>query len=120
MPEEVQLLYSSRVSESGETTFLFANRLRKIANSWPRPQFRMQFYVTGEREVSLPKKDRMRWRQHRIEHDDLIEAIGRSPIDRAGVVCYVCGPPAMTDDFVSFLRHAEGMDERRVLCEKWW
>ncbi|CAK1354245.1 unnamed protein product [Cercospora beticola] len=40
--------------------------------------------------------------------------------ERSGTVCYVCGPPKMTDEVVDFLKGLEGMDERRVLCEKWW
>jgi hypothetical protein len=33
-------------------------------------------------------------------------------------VCYVCGPPPMTDEFVQSLGTLVGSD--RVLCEKWW
>ncbi|KAM3415923.1 hypothetical protein BST61_g9415 [Cercospora zeina] len=39
---------------------------------------------------------------------------------RSGTVCYVCGPPKMTDEVVGFLKGLEGMDEKNVLCEKWW
>jgi len=28
--------------------------------------------------------------------------------------------PTMTDEFVELLKKAPGMDEKRVLCEKWW
>ncbi len=119
MPQEVRVLYTSRMSESGRSDFLFGTRLRRICClGLSRTQFRLQFYVTGEHQL-LPERVRAQWQQRRINHDDLIEAIG-SREDRVGVVCYVCGPPAMTDDFVSVLRHAEGMDEHRVLCEKWW
>lgn len=115
LPHEVLLLYASHVSESGEPAFLFRHRLERIARLGL--QFRLQLYVTGKPEIELPEKGRIQWR--RINHADLIDAVG-SPEDRAGVVCYVCGPPPMTDDFVSFLRQVEGMDEQRVLCEKWW
>ncbi|KAL8948496.1 MAG: hypothetical protein Q9222_005328 [Ikaeria aurantiellina] len=55
----------------------------------------------------------------RISHQHLLDAIG--PVEqRKGVVVYVCGVPTMTDEFVDLLRAAEGMEERRVLCEKWW
>lgn len=61
-----------------------------------------------------------------IEHEyrrtsptDLLEALG--PVaERKGTVAYVCGLPKMTDEFVEILSRAEGMDSRRVLCEKWW
>ena len=119
MPQEVQLLYSSRISESGRIDFIFRKRIKEIANSTAPEQFKLQLFATGDRRIWLPRRTRIEWRQRRIQHKDLIAAIG-SPKKRAGVVCYVCGPPPMTDDFVSLLRHAEGMEEQRVLCEKWW
>ncbi|KAK4694762.1 hypothetical protein P7C71_g2871, partial [Lecanoromycetidae sp. Uapishka_2] len=55
----------------------------------------------------------------RFKERDLELALG--PVDeRKGTVAYVCGPPAMTDWAVGVLRGAEGMAEKRVLCEKWW
>ena len=45
-------------------------------------------------------------------------------------VCYVCGPPAMTDEFVADLKGivepdsppegGNGNGKERVLSEKWW
>ena len=120
MPQQVRLLYTSRLAESGRHVhFLFIDRIREIANSLSPEQFRMWFYVTGKHQREFPRKSRILWRKRRMNHDDLIRAIGK-PENRPGVVCYVCGPPAMTDDFVEVLRHAEGMEEQRVLCEKWW
>ena len=55
----------------------------------------------------------------RMEVADLLEAIG--PVqERMGIVAYVCGPPMMTDWAVNVLSKAEGMEKKRVLCEKWW
>lgn len=55
----------------------------------------------------------------RFDEGDLIRTLG--PVkERNGVVAYVCGPPPMTDYVVESLRKADGMDETRVLCEKWW
>ncbi|CAG8070798.1 unnamed protein product [Penicillium salamii] len=59
----------------------------------------------------------------RIEDSDLRSAIyneetGTSAKD---TVCYVCGPPQMTDSFVEKLRGMLGEDgERRIFFEKWW
>lgn len=54
-----------------------------------------------------------------FEQQDLEIALG--PVEeRKGIVAYVCGPPAMTDWAVSVLRRSKGMEEERVLCEKWW
>ena len=55
----------------------------------------------------------------RFEEQDLMNALG--PVaQRRGVVAYVCGPRHMTDWAVQTLSSAEGMENRRVLCEKWW
>ena len=55
----------------------------------------------------------------RFKHEDLQKALG--PVaEREKVVAYVCGPPPMTDWAVDVLRKSEGMEEKRVLCEKWW
>lgn len=57
--------------------------------------------------------------QRRVVQADLIQALG--PVsERHGVVAYVCGPSGMTDEFIKVLESQEGMEERRVLCEKWW
>lgn len=55
----------------------------------------------------------------RFEGEDLQAALG--PVaNRENVVAYVCGPPAMSDWVVGVLKGSTGMDESRVLCEKWW
>lgn len=55
----------------------------------------------------------------RFDAKDLQAALG--PIEeREKVVAYVCGPPSMTDWAVDVLKGSIGMDEKRVLCEKWW
>lgn len=62
---------------------------------------------------------------HRITLGDLKEIVddGADADMRAGTVCYICGPPRMTDEFVGAL---QGMientedTEKRVFFEKWW
>lgn len=55
----------------------------------------------------------------RFEEKDLETALG--PVaEEKGIVAYVCGPPPMTDWAVEVLKRSKGMDEKRVLCEKWW
>ena len=55
----------------------------------------------------------------RFSHENLMVALGHVE-ERKGAVAYVCGPAGMTDEVVSLLRGAKGMEGRRVLCEKWW
>lgn len=57
--------------------------------------------------------------KRRITRDDLLTAVGGAD-DREGTVCYICGPSAMTDEFVDSVKDMPGMDEKRVFCEKWW
>ncbi|KAI1112592.1 hypothetical protein F5Y14DRAFT_421157 [Nemania sp. NC0429] len=55
--------------------------------------------------------------------DDVVKAVGGTPAERRFAVVYVCGVPAMTDEFVATLtdrRRGLGMEPHRVLCEKWW
>lgn len=61
----------------------------------------------------------------RINKDDLIRATtsphhNQNDTDRTtdGTVCYVCGPPPMTDEFVQYLEGVMGKE--KVLYEKWW
>ena len=55
----------------------------------------------------------------RFVKQDLEAALGPE-VGRKNTVAYVCGPPAMTDWAVAVLERSEGMEEKRVLCEKWW
>lgn len=78
----------------------------------------------GDREGDEDKDGNIRVYPRRITHDDLQTAATTNTsgsdevIPPENTVCYVCGPPPMTDGFVEFLRGIVG--EKRVLCEKWW
>ncbi|KAH8815936.1 hypothetical protein F5884DRAFT_774299 [Xylogone sp. PMI_703] len=56
----------------------------------------------------------------RITPQDILSFLG--PIEeRKDTACYICGVPAMTDEFVEMLRRGEvGLDEKNVLFERWW
>ncbi|KAL1958191.1 hypothetical protein VTO42DRAFT_5046 [Malbranchea cinnamomea] len=60
----------------------------------------------------------------RITRDDLrIIVSSQDPKVRSGAVCYVCGPPQMTDEFVEILGElleSGNNTEKRVFYEKWW
>jgi len=57
----------------------------------------------------------------RIKVEDIAEAVGP---DRRFAAVYVCGVPSMTDEFVARLTvplpDGVGMEQHRVLFEKWW
>ncbi|KAI3330975.1 hypothetical protein F4824DRAFT_305707 [Ustulina deusta] len=70
----------------------------------------------GEAEFTIPFHPR----RCTVE-DDVAAAVGNPRF----AVVYVCGVPAMTDEFVAKLTRREdegglGMEPYRVLCEKWW
>lgn len=56
---------------------------------------------------------------------DLRNAVSISRLDgsKQSTVCYVCGPPNMTDEVVGVLNEMLGDDDdarSRILYEKWW
>merc|ERR1711939_41547 len=123
MVKTVRVLYTARREGPGED-ILFEKRLNDIAKKWKgneQVDFKYTFFETsgkpGQEEERITGNITTRLR--RIKHGDLFEALGTED-SRSNTVVYVCGLPAMTDEFVELLKTAPGMDEKRVLCEKWW
>ncbi len=80
----------------------------------------LKIFLTGNRSGSAASLESgAEVLDRRIERSDLIAALGDKE-KRDQVLCYVCGPAAMTDAFVKLLREVQGMDANKVLCEKWW
>ncbi|KAK5050409.1 hypothetical protein LTR84_003690 [Exophiala bonariae] len=127
MPKHVRVLYTSRRERNPDgqaAEILFENRLKSIAENWNTHQqqvdYQYAFFETSEpSSVGAPKPGNMAVHSRRISQNDLLEALG-SEDGRANTVVYVCGLPTMTDQYVELLKNAPGMDEKRVLCEKWW
>lgn len=131
MPKRIRLLYSSKrgTDKHGKTEeILFEKRLQALAQKWIQKEaadFKCVFCETSATSTDKVKADgeplpsNMVVLRRRLSHDDLFEALG--PVDnRENALAYICGLPAMTDDFVEILKEASGMEEKRVLCEKWW
>ncbi|KAF2837808.1 ferredoxin reductase-like protein [Patellaria atrata CBS 101060] len=117
MPPSVKFLYGTKSGSRGLDEILFVDRLQSIQKLRPG-QFQLDLFLTGK----LPEtqgKIRETLNSRRITSDDLISAIG-DVAEREATVCYICGPPPMTDEFVAFLQDQEGIAKERVLCEKWW
>jgi NAD(P)H-flavin reductase len=70
---------------------------------------RFKLLITNEENVDVPQT-----LNRRIEKQDLVDSVG----DSEGTVCFVCGPPGMTDEFVGIFEGLVGAE--RVFCEKWW
>lgn len=118
----VQFLYTSKIPRDGLDSILFLPRLKKIFASSASLDWSLSCYLTGLSPLSNPlsaTEGTQSIYPRRINHEDLSQALG--PVsERNCVVAYVCGPAAMTDEFLQVLLIQEGMEAKRVLCEKWW
>lgn len=130
----LKMLYGTQ-AERGKR-ILFYDRIGQIlerhiesepAGQFNDYRFKMTMYLTGHTHWSPEEVDgyeetktgHIEHVRRRITFSDLKEALGPKA-GRKHTVAYVCGPPKMTDEFVEILRGEDGMDPRRVLCEKWW
>jgi ferredoxin-NADP reductase len=130
----IRLLYGTR-TRSGEAV-LFYERIGQILqehmNGRPTEaatdgDYRATMYLTGTTywsphdviEYERLEATHIDNKYRRISPADLLEALG--PVaERNSALAYVCGLPSMTDEFVEVLSGADGMDPKRVHCEKWW
>ncbi|KAG9532567.1 hypothetical protein KCU93_g942, partial [Aureobasidium melanogenum] len=123
-PKKVRFVYGSKIEEGPikASRILFLTRLMDLIKEQGDGNVQLDLFLTAtsQKEIDgatdLPEHVRL----GRIEKDDLEAAIGEDRSVRQATVAYVCGPPAMTDQFVEFLSTRDGMDKRKVLCEKWW
>jgi predicted ferric reductase len=121
MPPKVEFLYSTKVSHQklDANRILFLPRLCSIQSSWPK-NIDLTLFITGDFK-RMRNPEELPWHYtRRIEKPDLLTSLGEDVEQRKRTVCYVCGPPRMTDEFVEFLAGQEGMEAERVFCEKWW
>lgn len=125
---EVEVLYSSKDpgGDRAADGMLFVER---IANIFAGEKLRgnLKLFLTRSEgaqaadgpdyvacnEVEVPFQPR------RITPDDVTAAVGQ---DASAAVVYICGVPAMTDQFVAYMTSKEGpcMEPARVLFERWW
>lgn len=120
MVKDVRVLYTFR--RERERAVLFEERIEEMARRWEGSEgvrFEASLFDTGVVGEGSTQQGVVARRRGRINESDLLEAIGPEE-GRDKCVVYVCGVPGMTDDFVQVLRQQKGMDESRVLCEKWW
>lgn len=129
-PREIHFLYATKASpELDAQSILFLPRLLDlVAAAADQNNVTLSLYATGtgDEDGGLIEDGRLpnRTFARRIQEFDLVRALDGfrkgGAGEREGTVCYVCGPPRMTDEVVAFLSQQEGMSPERVLCEKWW
>jgi hypothetical protein len=123
-PKKIRFVYGTKVEEGQikASRILFLTRLMELVKKQGDGDVQLDLFLsaTSQKEIDeaadLPEHVKL----GRIEKDDLEAAIGKDRSIRQATLAYVCGPPAMTDQFVDFLSSRDGMDKRKVLCEKWW
>ncbi|EFE43584.1 conserved hypothetical protein [Trichophyton verrucosum HKI 0517] len=134
--EAVKILATDRPSK-----ILFLDRLLQISRDWNRAKdnadpIDLQLFLAnsylenrGGNKVDfhssiLDTDKHITVHSRRIEASDLHKAVGESDELRSGTICYVCGPPVMTDEFVkeleTFIGSEDDKTRGRVLYEKWW
>ncbi|KAF7630436.1 hypothetical protein AFLA_011060 [Aspergillus flavus NRRL3357] len=139
-PFNIHFLYSTKLPEatpqeaatSPESILdqiLFLSRLRQIIHSQSqshRLRITLDLFITSLRDTSSPlllnQPDDLSIHSRRVSQDDLRTALTgpNGDIKPEETVCYMCGPPAMTDEFVAALRGLMGDGSDRVFFEKWW
>lgn len=118
---EIRFQYSSKRAKEGEVLFL--ERLFEVFMTLGQDGKLSLFFTSSMEGASGEEMEgtgqNITTRRGRITEADLEEALG--PVgDRARTVCYICGVPGMTDEFIEKAKRAEGMLEENVLFEKWW
>ena len=125
-PKEIHFVYGTKAeAEMDPQRILFLTRLMDLVAAVADRNVTLNLYLTGTGDEGRIEHGRFPNRTYasRITQKDLVRAIDGYQDDhdgRAGTHCYVCGPPAMTDEFVEFLSQQKGIARERVLCEKWW
>lgn len=137
-PTTIHILYSSRLPHVQEAAsadaildqILFLPRLRQIVRSQEsshRLRISLDLFLTDLSSspdlLSSGSPSELKIHRERISDRDLRSAaLGTDgELDSRGTVCYVCGPPDMTDSIVEKLVEILGDGgEQRVFFEKWW
>lgn len=125
-PKEIHFLYASKTdSELDPQRILFLPRLMDLVGAVEDPNVTLRLFLTGTGDQGPIEHGKFpnRTFARRFQEQDLTKAINgyrEQGSDLDSTVCYVCGPPRMSDETVAFLQDQPGMANERVLCEKWW
>ena len=119
-PAKACILYSTKVDKKlvHSNKILFLDRLKNYEEHHPERML-VTLFITGDYE-KLEDPEELHWHfTRRLTKADVLTVLGDFD-KRQRTVCYVCGPPSMTDELVHFLLSLNGLEASRVLCEKWW
>lgn len=130
----IHVLYSSKLpdtgaSESALDQILFLPRLREIVRSqsqFHRLRITLDLFLSNLQDQSSPllvqPPKNLATHARRINQDDLRKTVSGTDTKFSPdeTVCYVCGPPQMTDEVVSTVTDLLDGQKDRVFFEKWW
>ncbi|KAL4896738.1 hypothetical protein BDV59DRAFT_171361 [Aspergillus ambiguus] len=132
-PCNIHFLYSSKLpregsSESPMEQVPFLSRLRQIMRSHStsqRLQISLDLFLTGlspESPVLREPPLDITVHPRRISHNDLQLALAgpEGTFRPEETLCYMCGPPKMTDEFIPIIQNSLGQKKEHVFWEKWW
>ncbi|KAL4738746.1 hypothetical protein BDV11DRAFT_205707 [Aspergillus similis] len=130
----IHILYSSKLPESTTPEaaldqILFLRRLREIVRSqsqFQRLRITLDLFLSNLQDKSSPLLRQapadLAIHPRRINRDDLARTVNGtdSKYSPDNTVCYVCGPPQMTDEVVNTITELLKGQKDRVFFEKWW
>lgn len=126
-PQEVHFLYATKASpELDRAQILFLTRLMDLIAAEASHTVTLSLFLTGTGQEGRIEHGQLpnRTFARRMTTADAVHAIdgygAHISGNRSQTLCYVCGPPRMTDEFVGVLSQQPEMAPERVLCEKWW
>ncbi|XP_076865478.1 oxidoreductase NAD-binding domain-containing protein 1 [Brachyhypopomus gauderio] len=107
-PGHTHLCYSAKNTRE----LLFKNNIIEVCEEFP-DKFSCSFHVT-QQDFEMEQNLQPYTTSGRISQEVL-----RHHVDPESTLCYLCGPPPMTE---SVSRHLQslGLSEDRILFEKWW
>ncbi|KAL4971284.1 hypothetical protein BDW66DRAFT_163803 [Aspergillus desertorum] len=130
----IHILYSSKLPESASSEsaldqILFLRRMREIVRSqshFQRLRITLDLFLSNVQNQPFPflrqPPEDLAIHPRRINRDDLARTV--TGTDRKysphETVCYVCGPPQMTDEVVNTVTELLDGQKDRVFFEKWW
>lgn len=125
--QSIGLLYGTKTDELDCSDVLFMSKVSKITNTKQKVQVDLtaEIFATPGAASTAPPKASLQFtkptiRPRRMSRDDVEQALGPDLVRRDETVVYICGPQAMTDEFVDMVKGFQGIRSENVLCEKWW
>ncbi|RIA84238.1 hypothetical protein C1645_423362 [Glomus cerebriforme] len=111
--KKVVLFYSAR----NFNELLFYERIEGLNKQFPK-MLECKYFLTRDDPPHGNEDSEFYYRQ-RINKKFLANVIKKEKIYLERLKCFLCGPSAMEDDVIKWLKESD-VDEKRILFEKWW